>query len=92
MADYVLAKKAVADFRAIARHSREKWGEARADLYLQPLFAAARRLAEFLELALDSAYIRPGLLRMASASHVIFCREREGGISSSAFRMSAWIF
>jgi toxin ParE1/3/4 len=80
MADYSLSRKAAADFRAIARDSLEKWGEERTELYLQSLFATARRLAAFPALGRDASYIHPGLLRMTSTSHVIFCQQREGGI------------
>jgi len=80
MADYSLSRKAAADFRSIARQSLEKWGEARTELYLKSLFAAAQRLAEFPELGRESGHIRPGLMRMTSASHVIFYQKREGGI------------
>lgn len=80
MADYRLARKAVADFREIARDSLEKWGEARAETNLASLFKTAQRLAEFPELGRDAGHIRPGLLRMSSSSHVIFHRRCEGGI------------
>jgi toxin ParE1/3/4 len=80
MANYSLAKKAAADFRAIARESLEKWGEARAERYLKEMFETAQRLADFPDLGREVSSIRPGLLRMTSASHVIFCQKQAGGI------------
>lgn len=80
MADYRLARKAAADFRAIARDSLEKWGEARAERYLAELFEAAQRLADFPDIGRDAGSVRPGMMRMATASHVFFYRKREGGV------------
>jgi toxin ParE1/3/4 len=80
MADYTLSKQAAADFRAIARDSLQKWGEARTDSYLRSLFETARRLADFPELGRETAHVRPGLSRMASGSHVIFYRKQKDGV------------
>lgn len=80
MASYLLSRRAQADIDRIARVSTDEWGLAQARTYVEALHTACQNLADFPHLGRNAAYIRPGMLRLESGSHVIFYRRAEGGI------------
>ena len=74
MRSHRLSVAAAADIEAIARHSAEHWGLARAEAYLLALHEAMERLALFPLAGRDVSELRAGYRRFEHEGHAIFFR------------------
>jgi toxin ParE1/3/4 len=75
-----LTALARADLDGIWDYTAERWGVAQAERYIRGIDAVCRDLAAGRIAGRSAAAIRPGLLRCAAGSHVVFYRAGEGGI------------
>ena len=78
MAVYSVSRRARADLLGIASYTRMRWGKAQARLYVEQLRFCAQRLADNPRLGRSCDGIRPGLMRVEQASHVVFFRRQPG--------------
>ncbi|MBZ5607757.1 MAG: type II toxin-antitoxin system RelE/ParE family toxin [Acidobacteriia bacterium] len=80
MAVFRFSRLAERDLLGIAEYTLRTWGAGQAVIYLDELEACCRSLAD--HPALDRACddIRPGLRRIEHGRHVVFYREKAGGI------------
>jgi toxin ParE1/3/4 len=72
MADYKLSVAAESDLDAIYNYTFETFGPRQADIYLESLGDAFRRLAGMPEVGRKADGLRPGLFRYLFQSHMIF--------------------
>lgn len=74
------SRRAELDLDAIAEYTKSTWGEVQADIYLEQIERRCLWLAE--HPLMGRQYGHPHLTwrRMEQGSHVIFYRERPGGI------------
>lgn len=80
MASVRFTPSAEEDFFQIGAYTLRTWGEEQADRYLSALEDCCRRLAANPLLGRLCEEISPDLRRMEQGSHVIFYRQRSGGI------------
>ena len=80
MAALRFSRRAEADLLHIGAYTLGTWGEGQASRYLDDLEAGCRMLAGNPELGRPCDSIRPGLRRMERGRHVIFFRQKAGGI------------
>jgi toxin ParE1/3/4 len=64
--------RAQQDLKAIWRYTFQRWGEARADLYLQQLDAGIRSLLDFPEIGEACDHIRAGYRKLQVNRHLVF--------------------
>jgi toxin ParE1/3/4 len=76
----LLSPAAEDDLLDIAAYTLRAWGERQADRYLSALENACRQLAEKPLIGRPCDEISTGLRRMEQGSHVIFYRQKSGGI------------
>lgn len=81
MADYELSNKADADLTEIYIFSYQRFGEAKADAYLQAIEKRFLMLAEQPLLGHRIDRIHKGYFRFEHASHSIFYKLKEDGIT-----------
>jgi toxin ParE1/3/4 len=72
--------RAKEDLLDIGQYTLRTWGEAQAVRYLAALEKCAALLAQNPALGRSCDWIRAGLLRFESGSHVLFYRKKRGGI------------
>jgi toxin ParE1/3/4 len=77
---FLLSPTAEEDLLDVAAYTLRTWGERQADRYLSALENACRQLAEKPLLGRPCDEISAGLRRMEQGSHVIFYRQKSGGI------------
>jgi toxin ParE1/3/4 len=70
----LLTPRAKADIDDIWSHSQAQWGEERTERYIRDLWRSAERLADDPRRGRPCDEIRPGYIRHAAGSHVIFAR------------------
>ena len=80
MAALRFSRRAESDLLSIADFTLRTWGKAQSIHYLAELEACCQRLAGNPGLGRKCDFIRPGLRRLEHGSHVIFYRQRAGGI------------
>ncbi len=80
MAAVRFSRLAEADLLSIGKYTLRTWGAAQADRYLSEIEACCQRLAESPSLGRACDEIRSGLKRMEHGRHVVFYRNRPGGI------------
>jgi len=72
-----ITPRARKDLKAIWLHTLKRWGESRADLYLQQLDAGIRSLIDFHDIGETCEHIRAGYRRLQVNRHLIFHRHGE---------------
>ena len=80
MAVFHFSRRAEADLLNIGVYTLQNWGADQTVRYIDQLEACCQRLADNPGLGRACDEIRPGLRRMEQGKHVIFYRQREGGI------------
>ena len=80
MATVSLSRSAKADLLSIGAYTRQSWGVAQAERYLDGLERCAKLLAGTPSLGRRCEWIRPGLHRFEKGRHVLFYRQQEDGI------------
>ena len=66
--------KAKADLDQIWDHSLKEWGPERAEAYIHAIRSIINLIDQFPAMAKNAENIRPGLLKYAVGSHVLFLR------------------
>lgn len=66
--------KAKADIDDIWNHSLKEWGVERAEAYIHTIRSVINLMDQFPAMAKNAENIRPGLLKYAVGSHVLFLR------------------
>ncbi|TPN50833.1 MULTISPECIES: type II toxin-antitoxin system RelE/ParE family toxin [unclassified Mesorhizobium] len=66
--------KAKADLDQIWDHSLKEWGAERAEAYIRTIRSIINLIDQFPAMAKNAENIRPGLLKYAVGSHVLFLR------------------
>ena len=77
---YSVSRPGQSDLRAIARYTHETWGVDQAVRYAQGLQRSFRVLAENPGIGRPCDAIQAGLRRFEVGKHVVFYREKPGGI------------
>lgn len=72
MKSFALTRKALADLRAIAIYTEDRWGKKQRDLYIRQLDGAFRRLANAPLAGKPCDYIKAGYRKYPQGSHIIF--------------------
>jgi toxin ParE1/3/4 len=80
VAVYRFSRRAETDLVRIAAYTLRIWGEAQAVRYLDDLEACCQMLADHPELGRACDHIRSGLRRLEHGRHVVFYRQKAGGI------------
>ena len=80
MAAARFSRSAKADLLSIGEYTRQTWGVAQAERYLNSLEHCSRLLAANPSLGRPCEWIRPGLRRFEKGRHVLFYRHWEDGI------------
>jgi toxin ParE1/3/4 len=80
VAAFHFSRRAEADLLEIGVYTLQNWGADQTIRYIDQLEACCQRLADNPALGRACDEIRPGLRRMEQGKHVIFYRQREGGI------------
>ena len=80
MAGLRFSQRAEADLFNIGLYTFRTWGEIQTDRYIRQLEYCCQRLADNPALGRPCDEIRPGLRRMKQGKHVVFYREKPGGI------------
>ena len=80
MAAFRFSPRAEDDLLAIGEYTLRTWGKAQAAAYLRDLEEVCRKLSVNPELGRSCDHIRPGLRRMEHGKHVVFYRNKPGGI------------
>jgi toxin ParE1/3/4 len=75
MQGFVLAVKAKADLKQIARYTHTHWGGEQRHKYLAQLFACFERLAKNPDKGKDYSHVREGYFGQAVGSHLVFYRQ-----------------
>ncbi|MCL4780848.1 MAG: type II toxin-antitoxin system RelE/ParE family toxin [Gammaproteobacteria bacterium] len=77
---FVLTRKAVADLKAIAIYTEERWGRDQRNWYIKQLDDAFRLLAGTPLAGKDCTDLRSGYRKFPQGSHIIFYRSGADGI------------
>jgi toxin ParE1/3/4 len=80
MATVSFSRSAKTDLLSIGAYTRQTWGAAQAERYLDGLEACAKMLADNPSLGRPCGWIRPGVYRFEKGRHVFFYRRQEDGI------------
>ncbi|CDX24266.1 Toxin ParE1 [Mesorhizobium sp. ORS 3324] len=72
--------KANADLNGIWDYSLNQWGEERAEAYIRSIHSVITLIDRFPAIARNASDIRPGLLKYAVGSHVVYLRMNEQSI------------
>ncbi|MDX8520319.1 type II toxin-antitoxin system RelE/ParE family toxin [Mesorhizobium dulcispinae] len=72
--------KAKADFDGIWNYSLDRWGAERAEAYVRSIHSVLTLIDEFPAIARNASDVRPGLLKYAVGSHVVYLRMNEQSI------------
>lgn len=80
MARACFSRSAKADLISIAVYTRQTWGVAQAERYLDDLEECSHLLAGNPSLGRPCEWIRPGLRRFERHKHLLFYRQQEDGI------------
>ncbi len=80
MTTFRFSRRAEADLLSIGVYTLHTWGEAQVIRYIGDLEACCQTLADNPKLGRSCDHIRPGLRRMEQGKHVIFYRQKPGGI------------
>ena len=80
MAAFRFSRRGEADLLGIGAYTLRTWGEDQTIRYLDDLEACCQMLADNPTLGRTCDDVRPGLRRMECGQHVLFYRERAGGI------------
>ena len=80
MPKYVVSRTAQFDMRGIARYTVEKWGTDQAVRYATGLRSCFEMLGDNPRIGRTCDSIKEGLRRYECAKHVIFYRQKPGGI------------
>ena len=80
MATFRFSHRAEADLFSIGDYTLRTWGEEQTIGYLHDLETCCQMLADNPMLGRACDFIRPGLRRMEQGRHVVFYRQRAGGI------------
>ena len=73
--------KAKADLDQIWDHSLKEWGPERAEAYIHTIRSILNLMDQFPAMAKNAENIRPGLLKYAVGSHVLFLRITDRSIN-----------
>ena len=74
MADFVLSARAKQDIVDIANHTKERWSEDQAELYIRMLLVECGDLANRPLVGRSYDFYRPGLRGFSCGKHIIFYR------------------
>jgi toxin ParE1/3/4 len=74
------SRRAEADLLSIGEYTLHKWGKAHAARYIGEFELCCQMLADNPALGRTCDEVRPGLRRHEHARHVVFYRQRRGGI------------
>jgi toxin ParE1/3/4 len=80
MSTLLFSRSAKADLLNIGAYTRQTWGVAQAERYIDGLENCAKLLAGNPLLGRPCEWIRPGLYRFEKGRHVLFYRRQEDGI------------
>jgi toxin ParE1/3/4 len=80
VARFHFSRRAEADLFNIGLYTFRTWGEIQTDRYIRQLEDCCQLLAENPALGRPCDEIRPGLRCMKQGKHVVFYREKRGGI------------
>ncbi|MGJ3232075.1 MAG: type II toxin-antitoxin system RelE/ParE family toxin [Oceanicaulis sp.] len=80
MADWTLSAAAIRDLQEIAYFTGANWGVSQSDAYLEALYAAIYRMAEYPELGVSRDPIAPGLRMAPVRSHRLYFRREGAGV------------
>jgi toxin ParE1/3/4 len=80
VATFRFSRRAEADLVDIGVYTLRTWGQAQVVRYLGDLETCCQTLADNPRLGRTCDHIRPGLRRMEQGKHVIFYRQKRGGI------------
>ena len=80
MAAFRFSRRAETDLLSIGEYTLRTWGKAQAARYINELELCCQTLADNPALGRPCDDIRPGLRRPEHGKHVIFHRQRRGGI------------
>ncbi|MDG4882060.1 type II toxin-antitoxin system RelE/ParE family toxin [Mesorhizobium sp. WSM4884] len=69
--------KANADFDGIWNYSLDRWGPERAEAYVRSIHSILTLIDQFPAIARNASDVRPGLLKYAVGSHVVYLRMNE---------------
>ena len=83
MAEFRFSRRAAADLMSIADYTLRKWGKAQAARYISELEVCCQRLADSPALGRPCDDVRPELRRLEHGKHVVFYRQKRGGIMVS---------
>jgi len=75
-----LSPKAKADFDDIWNYSLNQWGAERAEAYVRSIHSVLTLIDQFPAIARNASDVRPGLLKYAVGSHVVYLRIGEHSI------------
>jgi toxin ParE1/3/4 len=74
------SRRAEADLLSIGLYTLRTWGEVQAARYINELEACCQMLARNPALGRACDEVRPGLRRMEHGKHIVFYRQKPGGI------------
>lgn len=80
MLDVLYLHRARADLIGIWRKTRETWGEAQADSYLQLIDDTVARIAQFPEIGSPRDHIRLGYRGFLAGRHMVYYRIQSSSI------------
>lgn len=80
MSKFRFSRRAEADLLSIGDYTLQKWGSDQAAQYLSELEACCQILANNPAMGRPCDDVRPGLRRHEHAEHVVFYRQKRGGI------------
>jgi toxin ParE1/3/4 len=74
------SRRAEADLLSIGDYTLRTWGRAQAARYISELEVCCQKLADNPALGRPCDNVRPGLRRLEHSKHVVFYRQKRGGI------------
>ena len=80
MSKFRFSRRAEADLLSIGNYTLHQWGTDQAASYLGELEACCQMLADNPAIGRPCDDVRPGLRRHEHGEHVVFYRQRRGGI------------
>ncbi|MBU0911525.1 MAG: type II toxin-antitoxin system RelE/ParE family toxin [Gammaproteobacteria bacterium] len=79
MRAFVLRQKAMADLRAIAIFTEQRWGKQQRNLYIKQFDDTFHLLAKTPMAGKDCDYIKQGYRKFPQGSHLIFYKDSDSG-------------
>ena len=80
MASFQYSRRAEQELADILAYTKERWGKAQAETYLQELADTFNLLARYRQMGRTFSHIRPSWRRFEQASHIIIYQPISGGI------------